>query len=318
MTAVPLSAPAASAGTPTCRGQAATHVGTPGETLTTTPGSDVVVTNGARQVFTLNGDDVICATRARFVLVVPGGGDDLVDATQFPGASLETALGNVGVQGSSGDDTYLGGDQLDQVNVWSGVRADHKEIHLDGGSDQLTVDREYPGRMTAALGAGDDDYWNDRSRGGVRVYGEEGRDDVITECLGCDDAEIRLGPGSILINGAPAGRAGGFEDAQLINFESRVVPHALVVGTADSNRITVTACRGEARGLAADDILSAGLIQEDACGFARGVMLGGPGDDSLTGAIGDDRLRGGTGQDGADGRRGHDLCRAEEQTRCEV
>lgn len=315
---VVLSAPApASAGGPTCRGLAATHIGTPGETLRTTPGPDVVVTNGARQVYTLNGDDIICATRTRFVLIVPGGGDDLVDATGFPGDNLETALGNVGVEGSSGDDTYLGGDQLDQVFVWSGVRADHKDIHLDGGSDQLTVDRRYPGRITAKLGVGSDDYWNDRPRAGVRVYGGEGRDAVITECIGCDDAELRLGQGTILINGAPAGRARGFEDAQVINFGSRVVPRALVVGTADANLISVTACRGEARGLAGDDVLSAGTIEENACDVDRGVALGGSGDDSMTGAIGDDVLRGGTGNDGADGRRGQDLCRAETKSRCE-
>ena len=223
----------------------------------------------------------------------------------------------MGVEGSSGDDTYLGGDQFDQVSVYSGVRADRKDIHLDGGSDHLTVDRDYPGRIIAKLGVGSDDYWNEHSRPGVQVDGEEGRDDLITECVGCDATTIDLGEGTIAINGAPAGRVFGFEDAQLINFGSRIVPYARIVGTADANLLSVTACRGEARGLAGDDVLSAGTIEQEECDRDRGVVLGGPGDDSMTGAIGNDVLRGGTGTDGADGRRGNDLCRAEQKDSCE-
>lgn len=316
---LPLSTPASAIGeAPTCRGQEATHVGTPGGNLTTTPGPDVVVTNGARLVHTLNGDDVICATRSRFVHIIPGRGDDLVDATEFPGNTLETSLGEVGDDGSSGDDTYLGGDQVDQVAVWSGVNADRKKVELGGGDDQLMIERAYKGRVTAQLGAGSDNYWNDRPRPAVRVDGENGRDDLITECLGCDTAEIRLGTGVIVINDALAGRAFGFEDAQVINFKSRTVRRALVVGTGDDNRISVTACRAQARGLAGDDILSAGSIDEDACGLHRGVTLGGPGDDWMNGTLGDDVLRGGIGHDNADGRRGSDLCRAEVRTRCET
>ena len=58
---------AANAAGETCRGEAATIVGTPGnpallgsDGVTGTEGRDVVVTNGAAKVSTLGGDDVIC------------------------------------------------------------------------------------------------------------------------------------------------------------------------------------------------------------------------------------------------------------------
>lgn len=317
LAAVPLASSPASAGTPTCRGQEATHVGVPGAVLTTTPGHDVVVTNGARLVRTLNGDDVVCATLGRFVHIIPGGGDDLVDATEFDGGNLETALGNAGVEGSSGDDTYLGGDQVDQVHVWSGVAGDHKQIHLDGGKDYLNVDRGYPGRLTAQLGKDNDFYWNDRPRAGVHVDAEEGRDKVLTECVGCANVELYLHRGEFAVHGDPSGRAIGFEHASVINFGSRVLRWALVWGTAGPNNIDVTACHAVARGRAGDDSILVGARTEEDCRRIEGVAFGGGGDDSLTGVDGRDILRGGDGQDGADGRAGSDLCRAEEQTSCE-
>ena len=314
---VHLSASPASAGGPLCRGREATHVGTPGEQLTTTPGPDVVITNGAGVVRTLNGDDVICATRVRFVYIVPGGGDDLVDATGFPGDNLETALGGVGVDGSSGDDTYLGGDQLDQVLVWSGTPADHKDIHLDGGDDYLSIDQHYPGRVTAELGVGSDEYWNDRPRAGVIVDGEVGRDDLVTACIGCDSTSIWLSHGTITVDAVAAGRAIGFEDVDLINVGSRVVPRAFVSGTRGPNKISVSACLVEVHGRRGDDSLLGGSLEARACDHHRAAVYGEGGDDSMTGLIGNDYLRGGGGQDGAAGGRGRDLCRAETKVDCE-
>ena len=113
--------------------------------------------------------------------VVPGGGDDVVDATAYPGDSMETSLGQRQADGSSGDDTYLGGGQTDIVFVSAGVAADHKDIHLDGGEDQLYVDSNYRGAATAKLGVGADYYWTERPRPGVRVNAEEGRDHFVSQ-----------------------------------------------------------------------------------------------------------------------------------------
>ena len=43
----------------TCQGQAATIVGTPGGQITGTEGADVIVTNDARRVDALGGDDLV-------------------------------------------------------------------------------------------------------------------------------------------------------------------------------------------------------------------------------------------------------------------
>ena len=180
-----LSSVPASATTPTCRGHEATHVGVSGEALTTTPGPDVVVTNGADEVTTLNGDDIICVTGNVFVHVVPGGDDDVVDARGFTGDALETSLGQYGVDDSSGDDVYIGGDQGDQVFVSSGRRGDTKTIHLDGGDDYFNVAPEYPGKISAHLGKGRDEYWNGRPHAGVVVDAGDGRDVLRTVCQGC-------------------------------------------------------------------------------------------------------------------------------------
>ena len=144
--------------------------------------------------------------------VVPGGGDDVVDATAYPGDSMETSLGQRQADGSSGDDIYLGGGQTDIVFVSAGVAADHKDIHLDGGEDELYVDSNYRGAATAKLGVGADHYWTERPRPGVRVNAEEGRDHFVSKCGGCRVLKVRLGTGAIEVNGSPAGAADRFED----------------------------------------------------------------------------------------------------------
>ena len=62
---VPLGAGSSSAAPPTCRGETATIVGTPGGTVSGTEARDVVVSNRAASVKTLGGDDLVCVTGAR-------------------------------------------------------------------------------------------------------------------------------------------------------------------------------------------------------------------------------------------------------------
>lgn len=313
--ALALPAAPASAEVPTCRGLEATHVGTPGQRLTTTPGPDVVVTNGARMVRTLTGDDVVCATRARFVFIVPGGGDDVVDATGFPGANLQTDLGWFGLAGSSGDDLYVGGDQTDQVEVWSGTADDLKEIYADGGRDRLYVDPAYLGGVAAKLGKDVDVYRNDQPRDGVVVNGEEGRDQLRTGCLGCESLKIDLAGGDFHIDRNDSGRAHHFEEVTIDGHPRWALPLAAVVGNDRDNDIWVDACRTEvlARG-GADSVIAFG---RKGCDRVRATLSGGSGDDILTGTVGRDELRGGAGRDKAFGGDGSDLCRAEVRDGCE-
>jgi Ca2+-binding RTX toxin-like protein len=97
----------------TCRGQAATHVGTSGEELVGTDGVDVIVTNSASRVYALDGNDLICVTGRTFDTFA-GFGDDVVDgsaAAKATGASAD--LGG-------GSDTYVGSVGYDKVNAGDG------------------------------------------------------------------------------------------------------------------------------------------------------------------------------------------------------
>ena len=107
--------PVANAAGETCRGEAATIVGSPGnpallgsDGVTGTEGRDVVVTNGAFKVSTLGGDDVICVTAGgassvKRVLLDAGAGDDVVDGTTAPDWIVQAELGE-------GADRFEGGD----------------------------------------------------------------------------------------------------------------------------------------------------------------------------------------------------------------
>src|SRR5687768_17154701 len=90
----------------TCRGEAATLVGT-GPTLSGTEGRDVIVTGSATAVDALGGDDLICIVPARVssnvLLVVSGAGADVVDtAAVSDDYYVDTVLG-------AGADTFVGG-----------------------------------------------------------------------------------------------------------------------------------------------------------------------------------------------------------------
>ncbi|RYB93771.1 hypothetical protein EUA93_04990 [Nocardioides oleivorans] len=126
----------ASAAGETCRGAAATIIGTPDAPLNGTEGPDVVVTNGATDVRTLGGDDVVCVTGKMqyWILVDTGGGDDLVDGTTSPEQAVFATLG-------SGADIFLGGSADDRVTVDypDPASATPDVISAAGGSDGLFV-----------------------------------------------------------------------------------------------------------------------------------------------------------------------------------
>ncbi|KAA1425917.1 hypothetical protein [Nocardioides antri] len=315
LTVLPQPVEAHAPGQPTCRGEVATHVGISGEELTTTPGPDVVVTNGASVVRTLNGADVICVTRLRPAYVVPGGGDDLVDATRFRGDRLATVLGETGVEGSSGDDRFLGGPQVDRVYVRSGVAADRKLVRTDGGKDYVKVDRQYPGDVVAELGKEGDTLSADRPRAGLVVDGDEGPDELTTTCRGCSTASFDLETGTIAIDGKASGEATGFQVLDVVRAGTHVVPAVTVRGGNDANHVSVAACRSSLLGRGGNDRLQA--AGSGGCERVRTVAQGGGGDDLMVGTTGNDELYGGLGRDTATGDRGRDLCRAEVEESCE-
>jgi Ca2+-binding RTX toxin-like protein len=111
-------APATAAGE-TCRGEAATLVGT-GSTITGTEGRDVIVTATAGVVDARGGDDLICVaptrTNSNVLPIDAGSGDDLVDTTGTPGGyyvSTRLGTGADTLVGGITNDTVYGGDDED-------------------------------------------------------------------------------------------------------------------------------------------------------------------------------------------------------------
>ena len=141
----------------TCRGEAATIVGT-GPAVTGTEGRDVVVTNGSTQVRTSGGDDVVCVTggasQTGRTTISSGAGDDVVDGTTAPGWHVEVELGE-------GADRFEAG--AAGSSVFGAYRSDspadtEKDVIIGGaGSDSVTsgVAGE-PDPDVIDLGAGDD------------------------------------------------------------------------------------------------------------------------------------------------------------------
>ena len=156
---------------PTCKGQAATKVGTAGDDrIVGTSGRDVIVALGGRdKVAGKGGDDVICAA----------GGDDRVHGN----SGRDTVAGGGGadrVWGDGGDDRLSGGSGNDRV--WGGSGADQAggggggdRVFGNGGNDRLLggagADRLLGGPGNDWLDGGPQ---RDRCRGGSGVNQTQG------------------------------------------------------------------------------------------------------------------------------------------------
>ncbi|WP_185994427.1 calcium-binding protein [Nocardioides campestrisoli] len=136
----------------TCRGAAATVVGTPGVPLTATPGNDVVVTNGASVVSALGGDDLVCVTGGT-PYVDTATGDDVVDTISAGDAPASVFLG-------AGSDRFFGGEGADTVGTHGeGLVADvDADTLLTGGGDDVVASGApgQPNADTVDLGPGND------------------------------------------------------------------------------------------------------------------------------------------------------------------
>lgn len=182
--AVGLSVPstsAAQAAVETCRGEAATLVGTgKGGSLNGTEGDDVIVTNGANSVDALGGDDVICITGGGSIegnFINAGRGDDVVDGSE------NTGYGQIRL--GSGRDTFLGGPDRDVLvlpedgvrdvvdtlggndQIYTGARGTTLDDDIDTGADaDIVYLRALPGSGSVDLGSDDGDqvYVVDKTR----------------------------------------------------------------------------------------------------------------------------------------------------------
>ena len=152
---------AATAAADTCRGEAATIVGT-GPVLTGTEGRDVIVTGTATLVEALGGDDLICVTRTGGVAQVDvraGRGDDGVDTTALAAGDLAT------IDLGAGADVLVGGEGDDTVTAGpaesGGVDFDIDVVRTGDGDDRVVVAAGRRNLVDSVvdvveLGAGDD------------------------------------------------------------------------------------------------------------------------------------------------------------------
>lgn len=163
----------------TCRGEAATLVGT-GPSLTGTEGRDVIVTGPAGVVDALGGDDLVCVTEvpgSNVLVVDAGAGDDVVDSSAVIGGNYVSTILGAGADtlvGGAADDTVYAGAKTDpQVDTdrdvidtgagsdsvisGSAGETDHDVVRLGGGADRLHLRSADVAPDAVLDGGGDDD-----------------------------------------------------------------------------------------------------------------------------------------------------------------
>lgn len=166
-----LAPPSAGAAGETCQGVPATMVGTPGQALEGTGGTDVIVSNGAERVNALGGDDLVCVTGpapasaddASTLTLSAGPGNDTVEAVT-PGWGTFGTLG-LGVDSytgtsfarheiTAGEFLPLGSDrEADSIRVTSGTATIYSGAPSVDNSDVIEIDAgtvQWTGLITRA------------------------------------------------------------------------------------------------------------------------------------------------------------------------
>ncbi|HYJ27074.1 MAG TPA: hypothetical protein VEW73_05125 [Nocardioides sp.] len=210
-----LTVPTAQAAAETCHGRPATIVGSYLQRdLVGTPGADVVVTNGAVQIDTRGGDDLVCVTESagRYpeLDLVTGAGDDVVDASASRGPMAAT-LG-------AGSDQYTGsargGDWV--VAGEAGVDTEPDTIHTGAGA---LVDSVVSGSEGAPNGdvvvveqGGSTVYWSGPMTADARLDATAGPGSTLVPDLGTGHAVVDATAGTLTRDGFVTLRWTGFDD----------------------------------------------------------------------------------------------------------
>lgn len=226
----------------TCRGEAATIVGTT-PAVVGTEGRDVIVTARATDVRGLGGDDLVCVvplgTNSNFVVLDAGAGNDVVDTTAANESFYVTS-----VLGTGGD-TLVGGVVDDRVYAGTGhaslTDSELDRVDTGAGSDQVSTGE--PGtanRDAISLGSGMDTVLLGGPTLAPDAVIDAGADaDVVSATTGDTDVAVDLVAGTMT---TPAGaRAiGGFESASFDAGTSRIGFR----GTDGTNLLTVRSRSG--------------------------------------------------------------------------
>ncbi len=267
---------------PTCLGEPATKIGTPGDdTINATDDDDVIVGLGGNDTITGGGGfDLICAGDGNDTIVQTSGGlfgaaivsgdagDDTIQAGRdtIVAADYETAPAAVNVDLTAGTATGDGSDTLVGVDFAYGSAFDDTLV----GNKTMNVLVGLGGNDTISGLAGDD------------VIGAEAGNDVVDGGTGHDQMYYGEAPHGMHVRLAK-GTATGEGSDSLKSIENLTgSKHAdVLVGNSSAN-----------------------------------TLAGGAGSDKLYGLGGPDRLIGERGKDRADGGPARDVCRAEKIVHC--
>lgn len=254
-------ASAATAAAETCRGEAATIVGTT-PTVTGTEGRDVIVTGTAGQVAGLGGDDLICVTgggNSNLVTIDAGAGNDTVDNSAAPKHFyITTDLG-------LGADTFIGGPANDTVTTGpkasDAIDDDRDVVSTGGGTDRVTTGASYYKNNSDVVdaGAGDDRVnlftWQTGPDG--LVTGGDGTDTLeTTSSIAYVEMYVDMAAGTI--DGISPKEFDGSLKATFSSFE------ALELGVYDEEVYY--------RGTTGDDVLELQRLQPGCC-YGRDPLL---------------------------------------------
>lgn len=188
----------------TCRGEAATLVGT-SPTLTGTETRDVIVTGTATTVDALGGDDLVCATEGgnfNVLTISAGQGNDVVDTT-----ALGTAY-YANVDLGAGADVLAGGVADERVTAGpaesGGVDLDTDIVRTGDGDDRVTVAAGWrpgvePVVDVVELGPGDDTAtMTSRTMAPASsIDGGEGTDTVAVDFVDDTAASVDIAGGTV-------------------------------------------------------------------------------------------------------------------------
>ena len=282
-----------STGGPTCKGVAATIVGTDeGEFIWGTNGPDVIVGLGGDDTIEgLGGDDIICA----------GEGDDLVDGNDgddliFGGPGDDELWGDAGndiiwgshgmdrILGNGGDDEIHGGPDMDDIDGNNG----DDTIWGDGGDDWISG-----GKHNDEIYGGPGEDSLDGNRGNDFIDGGEDADEIYG---GPGNDKIKAGGGNDFVDGETGDDdiSGGEGDDELVGNRG----NDTIFGDAGEDDISGSQGNDAIDGGDNDDYLDGGNGNDD--------IDGGNGDDFLGGYDGNDKLFGGPGEDVVEGHGGDD------------
>ncbi|WP_107767483.1 calcium-binding protein [Nocardioides terrigena] len=229
----------------TCRGEAATIVGTE-YNLQGTEGRDVIVTGASGNVLAGGGDDVICATGAgssgNTLTIDAGAGNDLVDSTALEnGYYLHAILGD-------GADTFVGGSEDDRVTAGAAAprpadlepsEVDRDQIDTGEGADSVTSGGPgLPNDDVVRTGAGHDYVrWSGTMGAAGVLDGGEGEDRLNLRVSG-QTVSIDLAAQTLTRDGVRAASFSSFEALLRVSPEPGLGAVA-VLGTDDDDVVEI-------------------------------------------------------------------------------